>query len=66
VKYFNKPKANQLNAELIAKLKEVENICCEIRACFPEPDASNVDDPAWRIFDNATNVLEFIEKKEKR
>ncbi|AEH21841.1 hypothetical protein R21Y_30 [Vibrio phage vB_VhaS_R21Y] len=65
MKYINRPKANQLNAEMIKKLQELENICCEIRACFPEPDSTNVDDPAWRTFDNATRVLEFIEKKEK-
>ncbi|WYC17896.1 hypothetical protein [Vibrio phage vB_VneS_J26] len=65
MKHVNKPKASQLNGELIKKLQELESLCCDIRSCFPEPAPDNYNDPHWSIFDNATRVLEFIEKKEK-
>ncbi|QNJ59147.1 hypothetical protein [Vibrio phage vB_ValS_PJ32] len=63
---IQRKKARELHAKLIAKIQEAEEICSEIRACFPEVGPSNVNDPEWRTFDNATRILEFIEKKETR
>ncbi len=60
-KTIQSKEAYELNAQLHEKLKEAEAICLKLRACFPEPDTSNVHASEWKMFDYATNVLFLIE-----
>ncbi len=48
--------------EILAKIAELETLCSEMRSLFPEPDKSNLDSPYWQNFDNATDLLTFLER----